>query len=370
MKLLLRIIKDIPNKMMLYEYQDEWGSYIVDFLTAKEVHQEDPFENAILVNDKYFKNKQFSKYKIERDVIYDELNGSNQEAMQQAGCDGRVGQQGCGNIQESNERLHRQTQSGVESRAGFDNRNARGKSGQCNPNVISISSDVRYVTPMVKTPPAKFLNIFKQARNSNFVAKIFVDVPSLEDIKDAKCLILEPNMGYVLVKEDGTISAFMKTKYNSCGKFSLTALGNAISVGGDRLDCFARLYDGLGVLYCRHGFIPICRIKFDRTIATEEQNKAWIVEPPDVIFFMYCGDSVKDLENKFLNKAYPKFSDYDYVPYITEFPEWQKSLGIKDAYDFGKYVLNTAIEKWNTKYKYSFKDRFTEYTKHIFKGVK
>lgn len=374
MKLLLRIIKDLPNNRVLYEIKDDWGVHQVDFLTAKEIHFDTPFDNAILVNDKYFKSKSNYKNKIVRDVIYDEFNGCNRETVQQTRQWVSDRRKGCGDVQESNARLCKQATSGTDLRTINDSINARRQSGQCKPRVAYTGTLLRSVASLRKVAPEFFVDTFNEVYKKNIsVLRVYVDCPSLQEARNSKCLSIGGNKGFVMVKPDGTISALYKSqeyKAKDGIKFSVAAIYSAVANGGDRLDCFSREVGGLGNLYSRLGFIPICRLKFDRSKATDEQNKSFIVDPPDVYFFMYCDDDLKTYEVKALENSYPDFSEYDYIPYVTEFPEWWSLTGIKDAYEFGKHILDTAVDKWKNKYKFSFKDKFTEYTKRLFKGVK
>ena len=69
-------------------------------------------------------------------------------------------------------------------------------------------------------------------------------------------------------------------------------------------------------MYCKYGFIPVCKDKFNRDFAPDNWNYDRDGEP-DVVFMYFCGDSPKDVINKSGNKEYKSFKDYD-VPYITD----------------------------------------------------
>jgi hypothetical protein len=91
---------------------------------------------------------------------------------------------------------------------------------------------------------------------------------------------------------------------------------------------------------------------------------------PDLIFFMYIGDSVDDLIKNYLEGKYPFIADYDYIPYVTDFPVWKEQSGCEDDYSFALHIRDTVLEKWISKYKSSFRGTPTKIVEHLLKDVR
>lgn len=116
-------------------------------------------------------------------------------------------------------------------------------------------------------------------------------------------------------------------------------LANAKTNGGNKLDCFAiirknadgSINAGLADMYAKHGFVPVCRDKFNKEFAPDGWNYEKNGEP-DVVF-MYNNDSVEKMLEDSTKSKYPSYVDYlkaGKVPYIQDLPGYDPE---KSSYD-------------------------------------
>lgn len=237
------------------------------------------------------------------------------------------------------------TQGGTSQKAGKGETNRRGdgcspcsRSNRAEDTSSGDSGSIRRVLLHLgckvynKVDVAKFQSDFRvcKQRSKNGVC---VDEHSIKELREMTCLRSEN--GFVAVESNGNINSILRDDSKPKSRsFLRDLLINAIEHGGYKLDCFAIMKDGEGGLaekYCRYGFIPVVKDKFNRDFAPDGWNYERDGEP-DVVFMFYCGDSVKKMISKSNEYAYKHYLDYD-VPYITDVPQYIKP---SDDYDWDK----------------------------------
>lgn len=282
--------------------------------------------------------------------------------------EGQTNGQGCTDLRQGNGQVA-EIQGTVDSAAEGDLSNDRKKPRRSNSDNIGICPAIRNVIPAKIVNSDKFKRCFQRERNALRKELMFCVSPhSWRDLDKCTCITMHNNKGFVAVDNDGSIVALMRSPRFPMKHFAGSALANAIMQGGKKLDCYTKIPGGLGGLYCLYGFIPVCRVKFDPQFA----DPSWSPEMgyPDVVFFMYCGDPADDLIDNYLNCKYPDFEEYDYIPYVDEFDNWYKKSGFQTLYEFGWHVRDVVLDKWNSKYRYSFKDKMTKVVKKILGEIK
>lgn len=134
----------------------------------------------------------------------------------------------------------------------------------------------------------------------------YVDKVTPEELRsaDARAFLSQDRMAGIAVWPDGNIRAVFNDRRSPYRKAIGELMLTALSVGGDRLDCFAGF---LSLLYPMFGFIPVVRVEFDSRFAP----KGWRDEfgTPDIIFFRHCGHSPEKVVCSYTQ--YPKYSDND-----------------------------------------------------------
>ncbi len=210
--------------------------------------------------------------------------------------------------------------------------------------------------------PNKFIE--KQAFTKSLYAdkvRSRIEIRTPEELKNATCLEFYDGEGFVAVTETGEVISVLKSPASKMQNFLGIAFANAIMVGGSRLDCYD--CDNLGPTYCRRGFIPICRIDFDREMCAHEMLPYY--NDPEVVFFMYCGDPVYTFWQKMQDGEYMSLGQYEYIPHITEV---QKSIGEKvngKDYDFAGRFRDMVWGRWNGGLKSDFMFRPNKLMYHI-----
>lgn len=162
-----------------------------------------------------------------------------------------------------------------------------------------------------------FQSVLTNAMDKNEY-KDFLSVYDIEDYESMKMFLLIYGAGGVAVTKDGDIVSLFKNrkicKGNHWNKVSNDLLKVAISNGGNKLDC----YDGfLADLYIEFGFIPVCKVKFNKEYAPNTWNYNKFGEP-DIIFFMHNGENINEIIQN--NAMYPSFQTYN-TPYLTDYYE-------------------------------------------------
>ena len=161
-----------------------------------------------------------------------------------------------------------------------------------------------------------------------------VDTHSIKEYGEMNCITLDGGKAGVAVHNGDIISVFKHTEssINGAMKHLMTS---AIISGGNKLDCYS-IGGALPSLYTRYGFIPVCKIKFNREFAPDN----WDYErdgEPNIVFMAYCGDNIENMRNK--ESEYKPYSDYtdNEVPYIYDTPD-------KCAYDIASELRDEHIQ--------------------------
>ena len=225
---------------------------------------------------------------------------------------------------------------------------------------VNSSFVIRHVKKADVINPRVFKGLFSQARNNlQPDVKWFVSIRKTEELKKFDCLVFNDEttnfpIGYVAVnKTSGDIGALLRDKACEMPQFTLNALANVIYRGGNKLDCYSYPDKGLGYIYAKHGFMPVCRVKFDDS-KSERAVRKNVGRPDIVMFFLIEVGNPKDFINDYVenvnNSLYPSYDMYTYVPYIDELPKWYQ-YGFEqgwDEYQTGLYVRDVMLSKWQT----------------------
>ncbi len=306
----------------------------VSFDEAVKLYNKGYLTNVILVGGRYFRGKHGYHINIE-EVGSNEVKGNA----------GNLGQiYGKGRLQSSNRKRAGGTISGVREKGAFD-RGGKGGSKSVKGHKRGQGGSGFWADDSVRLRLTKLgCRCYKQVSSVDFSrdfarAKSLhpnsacVDSHSEKELSSMKCL--RTDNGFVAVETDGNINSVLKdvSKPNSKG-FLLELLLNATVNGARKLDCFAIMKDkrgGLADMYCRHGFVPVVRDKFNCEFAPDN----WDYEKdgePDVVFMYYCGDSPEIMAEKSRTGKYKGYLDYD-IPYIYDVERMRGSLDKNNSYD-------------------------------------
>ena len=170
-----------------------------------------------------------------------------------------------------------------------------------------------------------------------------IEIREFKELRYATCLEFGDSEGFVAVSETGEMISVLKSPYSKMQNFLGIAFANAVMVGGSRLDCYA--CDNLEPTYCRRGFIPICKIKFDERYA--QKMAKYYSSHPDIVFFIYCGDPVYTYWQKMNDGLYMAWDNYEYVPYIKEIQELIGAPVDGKDYKFAGKFRDMIWGKWN-----------------------
>lgn len=165
-----------------------------------------------------------------------------------------------------------------------------------------------------------FYNAIMSAKDENDHSA-FLTSYEQDDYKDMELFIVNAGAAGMAIKNDGDIVSVFKNpdmaKKDDIDKINRILLLTAVKNGGLKMDCF----DGfLPSLYCRYGFRPVCKLKFNDEYAPE----GWNFERdgrPDVVFMASLGDDYDTVVAKNADNEYPAYYDYDNIPYIEEYDE-------------------------------------------------
>lgn len=130
--------------------------------------------------------------------------------------------------------------------------------------------------------PEIFVEKFNDAQKRTSFSECVV-THTADECRDMKCLCSKN--GFVSVESDGNITAVLRNRNipqaeNEKKYFLRDLLANAKTNGGDKLDCFAiirknadgSINAGLADMYAKHGFVPVCRDKFNKEFAPDGWN--------------------------------------------------------------------------------------------------
>lgn len=178
----------------------------------------------------------------------------------------------------------------------------------------------------------------------------YVDDRSAEDYSNCTCIMFIDENGtpeaYAAVDPSGIIGSVLKDKDSRRREFLLNIMYVAVEYGGSKLDCYKDEKSTLPYNYADAGFMPVCRIRFDRSLAPSD----WIDEAgtPDVVFMFFIDEGVDfdSYRHKVLEDLYPRFLDYDYVPYVEDLFDIFPDLDRNDLYGSGQRIRDYVAECW------------------------
>lgn len=330
--------------------------------TAIDTYKKVPFKNAVLVDDSYFRTRTGypNIQKVRTKHVNVARRSTKKEDIERSAFDTERRRR----IQSG---YYRQSEfrEGTNENTGNDNvfRTRRGLSAS---RLSRNSSTIGSVKGAIVIDATDFSRLFSKTKQANYYAQ-FVDSKAVAELDNCTCIMLENNSGFVAVEKDGNITNVLRGVSCKIKPFLRDAFAHAIKFGGYKLDCYAMGGGGLAYLYCLYGFIPVCKIKFDRRFAPDNWN--YDFGEPDIVFFMYCGDEPEVMVRKFDDGVYPKYSEYTYVPYVDSFERTRSLIKPSCDYEFGGFLRDTALDKWNIKYKKLFLEKATQYVKSLFKDL-
>ena len=367
---------------------------IVSFFRAKLMHKKEPFGNAILIQDKYFRAK-VGKYftRSHGAGSRGECKNADRRHSKQEDEKREINTDRRGEIQRSNTEEDGFWET-IDQEGGADDGYAELEYRSNIKGVLRVCPALRHVAPAFVTKPNVFRNNFEQAKKQVEMGR-YVDCHDTDYYKDnCTCLTFRGKggigQGFVAITRSGSIISLMRTPdcaidtkelpeelqqitdfdANEVG-FAGQALAQAISNGGNKLDCYVGAKISLGGLYARYGFIPVCRIKFDKNYASADWANT--EDYPDVVFFMYCGDKPSVMVENSIICKYPKYSEYKYIPFVDDFVKLQKNYkGLQkenyNDYEFGGFVRNLVQQYYEMQVK-TRKDLKSDYTTLVKKLV-
>ena len=159
----------------------------------------------------------------------------------------------------------------------------------------------------------------------------FVYVYPPEQYAEKRLFLVNAGCAGCAVTKDGDIVSVFKNsdmaKKDDVERISSALLLTAIENGGKKLDCFNgtdmdNLNGFLCVNYIKHGFIPVCKVPFDRGCAPDGWNYEKDGEPY-IIFFRHNGKSVEEVLEDKNNGKYETY-DINNLPTIIDYDEAAK----------------------------------------------
>lgn len=230
--------------------------------------------------------------------------------------------------------------------------------------MLKLDKDYRIVTP------EEFDRCFDASHEELEGAKYcYVNDRTVDDYRDCTCILFMDGEGtpeaYAAVDPDGVIGSVLKDRDSKKRQFLLDILYVAIGYGGSKLDCYKDDQSTLPYSYADAGFMPVCRIPFDRSqVEGEWSNEAGT---PDVVFmfFMDGGVTYDTYKEKVLKDRYPRLADYGRIPYTKDLAGQFPEHAGDDPYTFAQFLRDYAAEKWETM-KDDFRGRETEFIRSVF----
>ena len=138
----------------------------------------------------------------------------------------------------------------------------------------------------------------------------------IREYSDMNCIILDNGLAGIAVNDKKEIVSVFKHKECKIKCVMKYLIASAIMNGGDRLVCYS-INAIMPSIYVRYGFIPVCRVKFNRDLALYNWNYELYGEP-DRILMVYGGDTLSKVIKE--DYKYKLFSDYKpkEIPYIED----------------------------------------------------
>lgn len=176
-------------------------------------------------------------------------------------------------------------------------------------NALLKDKDIRYSKQKFKAVSYDEFKLAMENNYDNLNYKLAVDIPSEEYLRDnkCKCILSENKDSGIAIKEDGDIISL----FSSGGGSSTNLLLYAISLGGNKLDCYDFPNKSLVDLYNKFGFIPFKKLKFNELYASEDWLKNNYPKA-DVVAMMLNDFSINNIINNI--GKYPKINHKD-IPY-------------------------------------------------------
>lgn len=196
-----------------------------------------------------------------------------------------------------------------------------------------------------------------------------ITIRDIEDLKNATCISINNGDGLLCVTDEGDIESVLKKNGAQLDGFLNIAFVNGINNGGTKLDCYncAGATPGkgstLGDNYCKRGFFPVCRIRFNRLMVDPIMAKTY--GEPEVIFFIYCGDTIEDYITKLHNKEYPGLNKIKYIPYIDEIQDMLGMDADDTDYCFALEYRNVLCEKWINEFREKYNGDYVEFLEYV-----
>lgn len=301
---------------------------LYSFKDAVNLYKCKCLSNVVLVRDSYFKGKGCTI-----NIVEGKVNGN---VKRDEGSLGLIRGRKESNLR-ADSSVRRDTSEKVGSIQGNGGRagNLKGtKQSRCEGQtkrrspVASFSVRGINVGTAFRESPEAFKESFNKAREG-VRFKCCVDTHEVSELSDMICLTTENNDGFIAVetssKNYGNICSVLKSSYNRSRNFIRDMFANAIAVGGTKLDCYD-IEGFLPTVYCKAGFIPVCRVKFNPDYKPDDWDDDF--REPDIVFMYYCGDTPEEMIVKY--GKYKPYSSYE-VPYIQDTGYYIKA---PDDYDW------------------------------------
>ena len=375
---LKRVFYDTEDKITHFIYWDDarnqyyklnFNNYISHF---KDVFI---FSNAYIVEDKYFRartHKDIDSF----EKIGGSLNGTNTSSTctEQKDEDQQTDTRRRRIIAERNKCKVRKRDT-VDDR-GTDGTNVlQRRFTISHPESANSCPVIRYVKQAERISPKVFKGCFNNARKHlDEELRWFVTPRNMKDLNGFDCLSFRDKnnypIGFVAVNaKTGDIGSLLRDKLCEMSGFTVNALANAVMLGGTKLDCYSYEDKGLAFIYAHHGFMPVCKVRFDPKFA----DRTWKQDMgmPDIIFFMLieAGATPKGYIDTYVQKvstnAYPHYKSYTCIPYVDELKNLYKESGASNDYDAAEYIRDKFMKLWRSVDYKKFEGRETTYIQEL-----
>lgn len=303
---------------------------IYSFIDAVNLYRCNLLENVVLVSGSYFKGKNCNINIVEGRLQSDGKRNEGSLEILRAGEKSNVradsSVRGSTSGEEEGGKSNRRGTGSIKgSEKVRGHRQAKGRSPVASFSVRGIKVGTAFKEDL----EVFYENFNKAKEGARF--KCCVDTHSVSELSEMICLTTEGNDGFIAVetssKNYGNICSVLKDSHNRSENFIRDMFANAIAVGGTKLDCYD-IGGFLPSLYCKAGFIPVCRVKFNPEFKPDDWEDA--MGEPDIVFMYYCGDSPEKMVTKY--GKYKPYSSYE-VPYIQDSGYYIKA---PDDYDWGE----------------------------------
>lgn len=177
-----------------------------------------------------------------------------------------------------------------------------------------ILHELRYKGYQCNVRGEEFLEHIIKAKEANQLGEA-IDTYSLEEYNSMTNILFDRGKAGISIEKGGNIVSVFKHPDSTIRRYMHSAILSAVINGGTKLNCYD-INGGLPSIYCANGFIPVCKIRFNKEFVPDSWDYAKSGEP-DIVFMAYCGDDINDLVTKYKNKGYKGYSEYN-IPYIDD----------------------------------------------------